>query len=709
VYERRARILRKAAAATSWEVEAPLGAFGSIRLHRYPLIAGIALIASIGAPVSAQTVALAENRAYDDWNTIIVVGRTATTEAERKAQATPGGTDVVGHADYADRTVVSLRDTLGFSPGVYTQPRFGQEVRIAIRGSGISRGFHMRGLTLLQDGVPINLADDNGDFQELEPIFFDHLEVYRGANALRFGSGTLGGAINGVTPTGDNAHGLYARLDAGSYGMVRGLVSAGFGDERLNGWAALSADRHQGDRDHARRDSLRFHGNLGIRLADAISTRFYISTNTLDQELPGALTAAMARSKPKTGNFAGDQARDINSLRLQNRTRFDWGATRLDIGVFANWKDLYHPIFQVINQASTDYGGFARLEHEAGPFSLTLGGEIRRGSTRARQYVNVEGKRGALLFDADQDARTAHLYAEARFRPVAGVTLIAGGIHADGWRQRRVEFAATPTQDGRITFDAFSPRFGVLVEPVPGIQLYANYSRSAEFPGFGEVFQTVSGISAFIGSIRPQRAWTAEIGTRGAIGLGKSGRLGWDITAYRARLKGEMLQYAVDVNAGIPASTFNADRTLHQGIEAGLTLEPADWLRLRQIWQYSDFRFRDDATFGDNRLPVVPKNVLRSELRLGGEGLHVAPNLEWVPDGAWADYRNTRKTGGYALLGLTAGATLREGIDLFLDARNLTGRKAIGDVSATILASDASAIYYPVERRALYVGLRARF
>jgi hypothetical protein len=60
----------------------------------------------------------------------------------------------------------------------------------------------MRGLTLLQDGIPINLADDNGDFQELEPIFFDHLEVYRGANALRFGSGTLGGAVNGVTPTG---------------------------------------------------------------------------------------------------------------------------------------------------------------------------------------------------------------------------------------------------------------------------------------------------------------------------------------------------------------------------------------------------------------------------------------------------------------------------------------------------------------------------
>ena len=58
---------------------------------------------------------------------------------------------------------------------------------------------------------------------------------------------------------------------------------------------------------------------------------------------------------------------------------------------------------------------------------------------------------------------------------------------------------------------------------------------------------------------------------------------------------------------------------------------------------------------------------------------------------------------------MTAEATVREGIDLFLDARNLTGKKAIGDISATIAATAASVIYYPVERRAVAVGLRARF
>ncbi len=636
--------------------------------------------------------------------TIIVTARADSDAAEARVRQTPGGADVVTYQDYADKTVVSLRDTLAFSPGVYTQPRFGQEVRISIRGSGLSRGFHMRGLTLLQDGVPINLADDNGDFQELEPIFFDHLEVYRGANALRFGSGTLGGAINGVTPTGDSARGVYARLDGGSYDFLRGLVSAGFGDDRASAWGAISADTGDGDRDHAKRSSVRANGNVKLKMSDQVTTRFYVSTNRIRQELPGALTEQVALTRPRTGNFANDQQRDIDSIRLQNRTMIDMGDTRLLVGAFLNSKDLFHPIFQVIDQKSTDFGGFARLEHEAGPFAFTLGGEIRRGTTRARQYVNVNGRRGRLTLDADQQARTANIYGEVRFRPVERLSLIVGGIYADGFRKRRVGFSATPTQDGRISFDQFSPKFGLLFEPSRDVQVYANYSRSAEFPGFGEVFQTVGTTSTFIGAIRPQRAWTAEIGTRGV-----KGPLSWDISLYRATLKGELLQYNVNVNGGIPAATFNADRTLHQGVEAGLALEPTDWLRLRQMWQYSDFRFRDDAVFRNNRLPVVPRHVLRSEVRLGTDAMHLSPNLEWVPQGAFADYRNTKRTRGYALLGITAAASLTKGIDVFLDARNLTGKKAVGDISAVIQAAANSAIYYPVERRAIYGGVRARF
>jgi len=663
---------------------------------RGPLAAcAAAVLAAVPAAALAETPIDARSTSDSVSGTIIVVAPRSANEAERRAMATPGGADVVTYRDYADRSLVSLRDTLAFSPGVYAQPRFGQEIRISIRGSGLSRGYHMRGLTLLQDGIPINLADDNGDFQELEPAFFDHLEVYRGANALRFGSGTLGGAINGVTPTGDRAHGLYVRLDGGSFGMARGLASLGVGDRDANGWLAVSADTHRGDRDHAKRHSLRLHGNAGFRLTDRIATRFYVSANRIEQQLPGALTRALALDAPRTGNFAGNQARDIDSLRLQNRTTVELGKARLNLGAFVNLKSLFHPIYQVLDQDSVDRGVFARLDYADGPFELTLGGEARWGSTAAKRFVNVDGRRGAPPSGARPTARSSAVYGEGRFRPVPELQLIAGLIHADGYRRQAQRFPAPVV--GESSYDSLSPRIGLLWEPRPDIQVYANYSRSAEFPTFIELAQ----VAAFV-PVRQQHAWTFEVGTRGKVGWAS-----WDVSFYRAQLRGEMLQFTVSPD--VPASTFNADRTLHQGIEAGLSLEPARWLRIRQVWQYSDFRFRHDAEFGDNRLPVVPRHVLRTEIRFGTEALHVAPNLEWVPQGAWADYANTVRAPGYAIVGLSAGATVARGVDLFVDARNLGGRKAIGDVSAVIRATPASEIYYPVERRAVYAGIRARF
>jgi iron complex outermembrane receptor protein len=635
-----------------------------------------------------------------DGSTIVVTA----TRAGEEVEATPGGADLVDASDYRGRLAVSLGDALAFSPGVYAQPRFGQEVRLSIRGSGISRGFHMRGLTLLQDGIPINLADDNGDFLELDPQVFQHIEVYRGANALRHGGSTLGGAINAVTPTGRTAPLLELRADGGSFGTLRGKAAAAFANDAGDAFLALTADRSDGDREHARRSALRFNGNVGLRLAERVETRFYASINHIKQDLPGTLTRAQALATPLLSlpnNILNDQERNVDSIRLQNRTTVDLGGGHIAAGLFLNAKQLFHPIFQVIDQKSADRGLFAQLELErelAGvPVELTLGGTARFGTVRARQYVNVGGRRGALTAQARQSARTVNVYGELRVRPAPQLSLIAGGVHVHG--RRAVENALVPANSDSRTYDRFAPRFGLLWEPREHLIFYANYSRSVELPGFGELVQQP--VVGFV-DLDPQRAWTAEVGTRGRIGAAS-----WDVSVYRADIRGELLQFAVGPD--IPASTFNAARTRHHGIEAGLDLQLAPWARLRQVYQYSDFSFRGDARYGDGRLPVVPKQHYRAQLRLGSERLSLSPTLEWVPQGAWADYVNSTRAPGHALAGLSAEAEVGRGFALFLDARNLTGKKAIGDISATIQATPQSVIYYPVERRALYGGVRALF
>ncbi|WP_336965860.1 TonB-dependent receptor [Sphingobium aquiterrae] len=640
---------------------------------------------------------------------IIVTAQSVMAQARAEIAERPGGVDLVDAEDFRGKLAVSLRDALAFSPGVYTQPRFGQEVRLSIRGSGISRGFHMRGLTLLQDGIPINLADDNGDFQELDPQVFERIEVYRGANALRLGGSTLGGAINAVTPTGRTAPRVELRVDGGSFDTIRAKVAAAYADERADAYAAITTDNGDGDRDHARRHALRFNGNVGIRLSDRVETRFYATLSHIDQRLPGSLTLRQALTDPSQSlpaNISGDQQRDIDSLRLQNRTTIALDNGQIAFGAFLNSKSLYHPIYQLIDQKSVDQGVFASLDLSGAwgslPWELTLGSQARFGRVNARQYLNVAGKRGAQVADARQTAHTINSYGELRLKPARGFTLIAGGIYTAG--ERKIANRFVPERSGEADFDAFAPKFGLLYEPAQGIQFYANYSRSVELPGFNELSQTpLGGVPGFT-PVDPQKAWTFEVGTRGTRGIAS-----WDISLYRADIRGEMLQFAV--SADYPASTFNADKTRHQGIEAGLALTLTPWARLRQVYMFNDFRFRNDATYGDNHLPVIPKHQYRAELRLGTEAISVTPNIEWLPRGAWTDYVNSARAPGYTLLGIGAEAQVHEGITLFVDARNLTAKKAVGDISAVIqAAADGSTVaYYPVERRAVYGGLRARF
>tara|TARA_R110000868_G_scaffold8278_39_gene43276 strand:+ start:17 stop:2047 length:2031 start_codon:yes stop_codon:yes gene_type:complete len=649
-----------------------------------------------------------------DQSRIIVTASPMIEAATARVQRTPSGVDVVAADAFEDKVAVSLRYALTFSPGVYTQPRFGQEVRISIRGSGLSRGFHMRGLTLLQDGIPLNLADDNGDFQELDPQVFQHIEVYRGGNALRFGGSTLGGAINAVTPTGRSAPGVDLRVDGGSFDTIRSKAAYGYADERGDAWAAITTDRSDGDRDHGKRRSYRFNGNVGVKISDTIETRFYASAQNIRQKLSGSLSEKSVLTNPTRGNFVGDQARDIDSIRLQNRTTIALGNGTLAFGLFFNAKDLYHPIFQVIDQKSEDRGAFASLDLAGDlggmPVEVTLGSQARFGKVTARQFVNIAGDRGAPTALVQQRAHTINSYGEARIAPLPGLWLIGGGLYTHG--ERRIDNRFAPARSGDASFDAFAPKIGLLYEPSETLQFFANYSRSVELPGFSELSQTPAGGAPGFTPVRAQKAWTAEIGTRGRIGIAA-----WNISLYRADIKGEMLQYSV-IAGVIPAATFNADKTRHQGIEAGLQLAFTPWASLRQVYQFSDFRFRDDAVYGDNRLPVVPRHFYRAELRLGTERISVSPSVEWLPQGAWVDYVNSKRVGRYALLNLGAQAQLRDGVTLFLDARNLTQKRAIGDISALVryaadnpatAADEGSVAFYPLERRAIYGGVRARF
>ncbi|NBS94171.1 MAG: TonB-dependent receptor, partial [Betaproteobacteria bacterium] len=198
--------------------------------------------------------------------------------ARARLDQVPGGTDVVDSERYRDGRASTLADMLQASPGVFAQSRFGaEESRISIRGSGLQRTFHGRGLLLLQDGVPLNLADGGVDMQAIEPLATRYTEVYRGANATPYGATTLGGAINFVSFSGRDAPGLQARVEAGSFGYKRASVGYGFVDGKFDGFVSASEFYQDGYRDHARQNTQRAFANLGYDFGGGVRSRFFLT------------------------------------------------------------------------------------------------------------------------------------------------------------------------------------------------------------------------------------------------------------------------------------------------------------------------------------------------------------------------------------------------------------------------------------------------
>jgi iron complex outermembrane recepter protein len=637
-----------------------------------------------------------------------------TAAAQAQLARVPGSVVLVPDAAYKNSTpATTLKDVLDYVPGVFVQPKWGEDSRLSIRGSGLSRNFHLRGVQLYMDGIPINTADGYGDFQEIDPGAYRYVEVYKGANALRYGANALGGAINFVMPTGRDAALIGASADIGSFGFHRLQSSSGGVSGPWDFFITGAWQEFDGFRQHSSGESVRASANLGYRLSPDFETRFYLNVNDIQQRIPGSVTRSLALSSPATAakvNIDNDWQRNIESWRIANKTvvRLAPG-TFVEVGGFVVDRHLLHPIFQWLDYRYEDYGAFSRVvdERNLGGFKnrLIAGVNLHNGEIDNRQYENLEGAAKGLLKSSSLDrSENLSAYIENSFYFLPSVALVTGAQFLYATREREKREGATTS--GRADFDIWSPKVGLLWEVDPTWQLFANVSRSAEVPSFGENnFVSIS-------NVKEQIAATYEVGTRG-----RRPDYTWDFAVYRAEIKNEL--QCLDNSFG-NCTVVNADRTVHQGVEIGFgaailksMLVPGpspDRLWLNLAYTLNDFRFDDDAKFGGNQLPGAPRHFVRTELLYKNpSGIFFGPNIEWAPQAYYVDSANTTKTEAYAIWGLKAGYDNGGPFSAYIEGRNLSDEAYIASVSIIDVAKSDSALFEPGTGRAVYAGVRYRW
>ena len=653
---------------------------------------------------------------------LTVIGTSGDLEERRARLAQiPGSVALIESGEIRRTRQANFKDVIGFTPGVYVQPRFGaaDESQISIRGSGLRNNFHARGINILVNGMPYRNADGFTDFESLELANTESIEVYKGGNALRYGGSTLGGAINLETKTGYTAAPVEISAQGGSYGFMKTQISSGATVGKLDYYASYTRTSLDGYRDYAVQGRDRVNGHLGYVLSENTDIRGFYFFARVNEQLPGALTASELASGPTASNPANRADRwgrdyDLHHLGLQLRTQLGAGQ-RLEISPYTQFRDVDHPIFQVINQQSRDYGLEARYENSRPLLGrtnrLTVGLQPSWLSMDNRQFANEAGAHGELRKQQKDQAVGVAVYAENALALTPRLTAVAGFRLDHAIRKSHDRFLSDGDQSDRREFNPLLPKVGMLYA-IPRMQgqVYANVSRSFEPPLLLELNSlTVPGFIDLTG----QDAWQFELGIRG-----RSGAIGWDVAAYDVELKNEILNINVQPFPGAPFTvpTYrNAPRTRHYGLETGLEYEiqggvfrrgeKPDEARLRLAYTFARYRFLDDPEFEGNDVPGAPAHHLQAEVRYHHpSGFSLAPKVEWVPGSYFINSTNTASNDGWTTIGLRAEYEFdRLGLTAFAAGENLTDTQ----YSASVQVDNAAGrSFEPADGRAFYLGLR---
>lgn len=686
------------------------------------LAASVAVAQTQDAPVILDTVKVTSQRAD-------------TLEAARaRLQQVPGAGNVIDLSAAGQGRVGGTADVLAYQPGIHAQSPGNEGVKVSIRGSGINRapGAHATGVSVSLDGLPLTFSGGT-PYELLEPLWLSRVEVLRGANGFDRGALALGGAIDYVSRSGLDSPGLELRYEAGRYGYQKRSLGYGGVAGEVDYYAAYTDSEYDGYQQHAAGQGRGAMANVGWQLGPDVQTRFFLRYRQTEHDTPGRLTRAQIRANPRQANpaFLALDARrpQPGSTWIGNVTTWNFDAdSTLRAGL------VYHRFPMDLNESLyrqqldyADLNGTLDYRHRHTLFdreSITSLGlrvthDLDADVRETLRFTSNGYPAGTRTRDFHHRGTDSVLHAGNDLALTPALHLVTGLALVHTTREVQVTW---PASGGRIAQEGwdYAPRLGLTWERSPQLQLFGNLSRSVEPPhpwsmiwGSSTYFPAGSGASTgrqrVPVALDIQTATTLELGARGQGALGR-----WELTAYEAQVRHELLSVERQPAPNLIVAEANASPTVHRGVEAGLdsTLWQADagTLTLRQAYTYSDFRYRHDARFGDNRLPGLPRHYYQAELRHAHpSGVYAALNTEYASNMA-VDYGNSFYADARVIFGARVGFDAPGGRwQGWLEARNLGDRHYAATVTPGYDDGGRDmARSTPGEGFGLYAGLRLR-
>jgi iron complex outermembrane receptor protein len=637
---------------------------------------------------------------------------TATREGPRAPVELPYAVTLTRPDSLAALRRLGADELLFAVPGVALANRQNpaQDPRISIRGFGARSAFGVRGVRVLQDGVPLTLPDGQTPVDVVDVEGAERVEVVRGSASSLYGN-AAGGVIDvRSTPPALVGVAPYARVVGGDRVPTIGAVGAGGTVGPLGYTSSITRVVGRGYREYSDQRTTR----AALRLAREHERGSRIPGLTLAARLsdvdlaesPGALTRAQLDSAPRMADPLSVRKRAGKVVRqgdLALSVAQPLGERlALDATVYGSVRTLENPLtFAVVTLGRSSGGASARLSGEGTLGSravrLATGGDLQWQNDDRHEYEacidattasaacpTAGTQRGRVRRDQRELVSSAGPFVRGELAILPSL-LASAGVRADAVRFRvrdRLVTATNPDDSGERTLHAVSPAFGLVWRATPLSSVYASVSSSFETPTTTELGNKPDGSAGINPELDPQRALSLELGAKGVLG---GSALRWEIAAFQTGARDELVPF--DIPGGAGRRYFrNAGRTRRMGAEAGAETDVGP-LSLRAAYSYSRFRYVSyvvgTTSYAGKRIPGVPEHALAATAAVHAGSFTLSGTAD-VATAVDVDDANSAQARGRTILGLAVSNTVRVGgvrLSPLVALQNLADVRSVGSVS----------------------------